>query len=937
MAPMGYARALDLLREILAECCAGRGQVVMIEGGLAGGKTHLLHEFSRIAGDTGAALLYATSSRAEQKLEMGVIDQLFRNGGPEDDNGDDRPGRPLPDVHEWEHPPGQAGLPSVAAASRVREVCGAFLEMSRERPLVVAVDDVHFADSASLRVLLSLQRRMKSAAVMLVLTEWARTHPSRPDFLAQLTRQPCCRIRLTPPSMAETRRLVGETLGEDCAGQLACTFQQLTNGNPLLVQALVDDYRTAKPGDADVEPPVGTSYAHAVLACLHRWEPPLLDVAQAAAVLGDWSSPALISRLLDIRSELVEDVVAILTDAGLLRNAKFRHPVARGAVLASLTPASRCEIHQRAADLLFQQGAAACDVADHLLTACRAEDGWTYQVLRTAADQALADGDTETAVRCLKMALDCCEDKKERLTITLALARTLWRVNPALAVPYLGELQDAVRADELAPRDAAVVVRYSLWQGDGQAASETLGALLASPGLTDSQSVAELAVAYQWFFGPSRDQCGQLILDRSARKDAWADATNRLASLWTRGGMAAAAASARQILQSCRLEDTPIEVVGMAVWALMAIGKVDLARSWCERLIQEAERRNEVTWQAVLVGIDAAAALRRGDPAGAAARADLALELLPSLGWGVLIGQPKSTLLLAYAAVGKDDPAVDLLRPPSEEFSTVFGLRYLHARGHYFLATGQPLAASRDFQLCGTLMRERGVDVPALIPWRSDLAQANLTLGRTGEARDLVKQQLEQAKSIEQGKVIDTRTRGISLRVLAATSELAQRPAMLHRAVEYLQAADDRLELARALTELSATYQQIGESERARGFARRAAQVTQVSQAGPATPAPARGPRRAAAAEPGGSDPRRAATEASHPVLSSAELRVVELAALGHTNREISRELYITVSTVEQHLTHAYRKLGISTRADLHSELARTRSSPYSQQVAALP
>ncbi|NEC24493.1 helix-turn-helix domain-containing protein, partial [Streptomyces parvus] len=55
--------------------------------------------------------------------------------------------------------------------------------------------------------------------------------------------------------------------------------------------------------------------------------------------------------------------------------------------------------------------------------------------------------------------------------------------------------------------------------------------------------------------------------------------------------------------------------------------------------------------------------------------------------------------------------------------------------------------------------------------------------------------------------------------------------------------------------------------------------------------------------------------------LSEAEQRVAQLAALDHTNRQISSRLFITVSTVEQHLTRAYKKLGISGRSTLSKEL----------------
>ncbi|WP_435836797.1 helix-turn-helix transcriptional regulator [Streptomyces albus] len=76
-------------------------------------------------------------------------------------------------------------------------------------------------------------------------------------------------------------------------------------------------------------------------------------------------------------------------------------------------------------------------------------------------------------------------------------------------------------------------------------------------------------------------------------------------------------------------------------------------------------------------------------------------------------------------------------------------------------------------------------------------------------------------------------------------------------------------------------------------------------------PGPAR--RDAAAPRPGGSR-----TAPLRPAgLSPAESRVAALAAAGYCNREIARRLFITVSTVEQHLTKAYRKLGVASRADL--------------------
>ncbi|MEO6091111.1 MAG: helix-turn-helix transcriptional regulator, partial [Umezawaea sp.] len=73
----------------------------------------------------------------------------------------------------------------------------------------------------------------------------------------------------------------------------------------------------------------------------------------------------------------------------------------------------------------------------------------------------------------------------------------------------------------------------------------------------------------------------------------------------------------------------------------------------------------------------------------------------------------------------------------------------------------------------------------------------------------------------------------------------------------------------------------------------------------------------------------------SSSVLSHAELRVVELAVDGHTNRQIAETLYITVSTVEQHLTRVYRKLGVAGRAALAGEFADIEADSEGRSVRA--
>ncbi|MFE7121339.1 LuxR C-terminal-related transcriptional regulator, partial [Streptomyces sp. NPDC057654] len=138
-------------------------------------------------------------------------------------------------------------------------------------------------------------------------------------------------------------------------------------------------------------------------------------------------------------------------------------------------------------------------------------------------------------------------------------------------------------------------------------------------------------------------------------------------------------------------------------------------------------------------------------------------------------------------------------------------------------------------------------------------------------------------------------------------------------AVEILRERGHRLELARAMDALARAHRDLGDEGRARTLARKAQQLMRESGAEPSayeTPA----------ADSGASLPLAGRQWSPgtgwQPVeLSDAELRVATLAARGHTNRQIAGKLFITVSTVEQHLTRVYRKLDVQRRTDLAPKL----------------
>ncbi|MGX7825631.1 LuxR C-terminal-related transcriptional regulator [Actinokineospora sp. 24-640] len=883
-----HCEALGELVGLFGESRVGHGRLALVAGGLASGKTQLLNQLYAHARAEGALVLTATGSRSERALRAGVIDQLFHGAGLPPAVADRMSRLISPQADEESG--SDARTMRQGCAMMVHEVCGVVLELSRERPVVIGVDDVQFADSSSLQFILYLRRRMASARILIALTEWDQPQPTLPLFHAEITRRQYHRIDLAPLSPDAIAGLLRErTLA---AGELAPVWHRISGGNPLLVRAMTEDLAAGITAD-DVT--AGPAYGRAVLSCLHRWESYLLDVARAIAVT-DGCTTELVARLGGTTPDVAERAIEILTGAGLLADGRFRHAAAAAAVLDAMPVAQRSTLHAVAAELRYQRGDEPAAVAAHLLAADRVVAGWSVPVLLDAADQAMTGDDAPGAVRLLELALRAA-DGPQRLAVTKALVRALWWTNPSAAAAHIGPLRAAMWAGELPGRDAVTLVRHALWTGDQATALRAIGML--DRGQLDPRDAAELLVIAQWFHG-----MGPLAAAAEALApegdDPWAVTVRTLGRAWSGRSTADTLEAAELILANCWPGYSAPEMVAMALLILTHGGAAEQAADWCERLSAEAARRSAATCQAMVEAVAAEIALVRGEVVLAAARAESAMRLLPAQGWGVSVGYPLSVLMAANTALGRHRVVDELmrLRVPAALFDTLCGLRYLHARGRGLLATGKVLSAISDFQSCGQRMRAWGVDLPALVPWRTQLAEANLLLGRPDVAAAHLAEQLRLPGC-------DRRTRGESLRLMAAAGEPAQRPQLLREAVECLRG--DRAAAARALSDLSAALRAVGRDGEADQLARECAEETRASYSG-ALPLPVDWPGDAA------------------PVLSDSERRVAELAATGHTNREIGRALYITVSTVEQHLTRVYRKLGVKSRADLPHRLATGHS-----------
>jgi ATP/maltotriose-dependent transcriptional regulator MalT len=235
--------------------------------------------------------------------------------------------------------------------------------------------------------------------------------------------------------------------------------------------------------------------------------------------------------------------------------------------------------------------------------------------------------------------------------------------------------------------------------------------------------------------------------------------------------------------------------------------------------------------------------------------------------------------------------------------------RFVGVRGHVRLLQLSPATALEDLLAAGRLLSELGGDNPAVYPWRSLASAASLALGDRAEARRLAEEEVALAAAFGAPG-----THGRALGALAATSDGAEALELRREAVRVLESSQAALDRARALIDLGATLR--------RATRRRDAREPLKLGLDLAGRCGARALAQRAREElvAVGARPRRDAAT-GRDALTVRETQVAGLAAQGMSNREIAEALFVTVKTVEWHLKHAYRKLGVSSRRELGAAL----------------
>lgn len=910
------------------------GRTAVISGPVASGKTALLHRVLERTADSGIRLLSAVTSAAEQDIPFGVVEELLR---------DTRDGAGGPLALHGPRPGTDGLIPAETLVAFHARLAG----LAARGPVLIAIDDVQYADPQSLHCLLYAMGRARTAGarLSLLLTHGPDAGTSPPRVLEELLRQAeGPRLRLGPLSRQGVEELLARRAGDAAlpaataaahgrGGRLAASLYTATGGNPLMVHSILDDHlprlRAAEAPDGPLH--TGEQFLQNALICVHRTGADGLRVAQGLALLGDEARIPLLARLVDAEESTVEQVVAALDDTGILQGTRFRHDAVRTAVLESLADDDVALLRRRAARLLYEAGAAPMAVATHLIGHGPGvpDEDWVPAVLGDAAHTALASQQVGFAVRCLRLAEQCSRDERERLRLRASTAKFIWRVNPSAWAHELHPLNVASHNGTLPVSESLRLVGDLLWNGwidDAATAIQhaveglrdtpdpTLAAELRGVQAVLASTYPTLLERMDGALGPAWDSAERPAAP--AAEDGVIAATGILHGVLSAGSGAdeGFTEQAERILAGTRLTEESHVTVRACLLALLYADRLGAAAQWTDRLLEEAAERGAPGWTAVMQAMRAHMALRRGELAGARHLAEQALEQLPPHGWGVGIGMPLSALIEARTAMGDHEAAAALVDHPVPEqmLMTRYGIHYLYARGRHQLATGRHHAALTDFMLCGKLMCDWDMDRPGLAPWRVGVAEASLALGNRDQAERYAREQLAEPAG--------PRVRGMALRILAGARPPAERPALLDRAVALLQDEGDSHELARALTDLGSAYELLGDAAQGKTCTRRAWRIAEGCGA--------RGlsNRLRSDPPPQGAPPQPETGTAPSPVrprssavsnLTDAERRVAALAAHGYTNREISAKLFITVSTVEQHLTRVYRKINITRRQDL--------------------
>jgi DNA-binding CsgD family transcriptional regulator len=884
--------------------------VALIEAPAGFGKSALLGEVRALAAAAEMEVLRAAGRWDERGFGFAGVVELFESRlDAEDPAGRERF---LADAAREAVPiftPGERVIePTFDVLHGLYRLCDRLAEIA---PLAILFDDVDLADGPTLRFLAYLAERAAELPVAVVMTCGSVPDRFVPEAVNDIAWLPATqRCRLSALTVGETAKRVRSTW--QSAPMDACgLLHEESGGNPLIVDLLAAE----RFGGAGEAPPAIASWVLRRAARLHEGGPALL---RAVAILGPECELRHAAALGSLDADSAASAVGVLTEAGLLKpeeRLSFTEPVVASAIEAAQIPGERAAAHLAAARMMSEDPSSAEAASRHLLHASRTGSAWVVDCLCQAATLALGRGAPREAVSYLRRALDEPPMGRQRAHVALELGRAEATAGEPQAAVRLSEAAEWASAGPERPTQALATGRALFALGQPEQAMTVFDHAIADLDDPKSPVGGQLRAgraAAQWL--TQLPEGGGV---RSEPPPATADTPGDRALLALHAMEGAIRGTpcdevrdlaGRALARGALLADETADGLTyyLAAAALAFAEDFQTAEAALTAAIEEARGRGSVLGFATASHVRAMAILMRGRVQEAASDARNALGAEPD-GWRLGLGGARLVLALTSLETGEVADAERHLDDAEVVTGDAQPLRVslLMVRGHVRMARGDAENAVKDFMACGAMAERAGVINPVIAPWRSSAARALAAGGDRTEAVRLADAELKLAEAFGAPAPI-----GRALRVGAAVRDARQELEMLHHAVDVLQGSQAALERARAFVDLGAALRRSGRLKDARPHLRSGLELAQVCGAEELVK---RATRETKAA---GARPRRTALSGPES-LTPRERQVATLAAEGMSNREIAKTLFVTVKTVEYHLKHSYRKLGVTSRVGL--------------------